>query len=73
MHTVEVFGGNQGQVGKAGLTRRGRKTAKTGTSTSQRVTPLRSQGQTDIRPQNMSPFESRELGIKFGKGCLVDP
>lgn len=44
MHTVEAFGGNQGQEGKAGLTRRGRKKAKTVPPTSQRVTPTQIPG-----------------------------
>lgn len=69
--TEEVFGGNQAQASKPGPTRRGRKRAECVTFMSRGVTPLRSQRQTDLRPQNVSPFETRELGVRFGKGYHV--
>lgn len=43
-HTEDGFGGNQGQVGETGPTRRVRKTTNGVTSTSQRATTLRCQG-----------------------------
>lgn len=71
-HTLRrCLGGNQAQASKPGPTRRGRKRAECVTFVSRGVTPLRSQRQTDLRPQNVSPFETRELGVRFGKGYHV--
>lgn len=72
-HTEEGFGGKQGQVGETGPTRRVRKTTKSVTSTSQRVTTLRSQGQQTLALKICLRLKSGNGGIRLGRGYLVGP